>query len=86
MLISRMANAPHPANSYRKAANISEARRPPHGMIAALRWIKDKGMTQCCSFKKNSVRPEPVEGLLVGSGWFDKALLSLSKGSPRTVK
>ena len=45
MLISRMENAQHPANSYRKAANISEARRPPHGMIAALRWIKDKGMT-----------------------------------------
>lgn len=41
--------------------------------------------TQYCSFKKNSVRPEPVEGLLVSSWWFDKALLSLSKGSPRTV-
>ena len=47
---------------------------------------KAKGKTQYCSFKKNSVRPEPVEGLLVSRWWFDKALLSLSKGSPRTVK
>jgi len=56
-------------------------------VLAAIKHADDGNLlgVQYCSFKKNSVRPEPVEGLLVSSWWFDKALPSLSKGSPRTV-
>ena len=37
-------------------------------------------LNQYCSLKKNSVRPELVEGCLMSSWWFDKALLSVVEG------
>ncbi|WP_157648481.1 hypothetical protein [Thiobacillus denitrificans] len=35
--------------------------------------------SQYCSFKQNSVRPEPVEGLLVSSWWFDKLTTKVNR-------
>jgi hypothetical protein len=37
-------------------------------------------LDQYCSIKKNSVRPELVEGLLMSSWWFDKPVLSEVEG------
>jgi len=38
-----------------------------------IQWVLSTVLTvQYCSIKKNSVRPELVEGLLMSSWWFDK--------------